>query len=141
MLANEFTWKTVVIIPIGKGCLQGIGLVEVLCKAVASLLNCQITSAITYHDELNRFWASWDMGTAALKYKLLQQLMAVSEDVLFEVFLDIQKAYNALDWERSLELLAEYRVSLRTLRLLRKYWDQLTMVDKDGRYSGRSFKG
>ena len=43
------------------------------------------------------------------------------EAVLFEVFLDLQKDYNALDWERSIYLLAEYGVDTRTVRLLRTY--------------------
>ena len=44
----------------------------------------------------------WGTETAALEVKLLPQLTAMREAVLFEVFLDIQKAYDALDWERSL---------------------------------------
>ena len=40
------------------------------------------------------------MGTAALNVKMLQQLMAMREAVLFEVFLDLQKAYDTLDWDR-----------------------------------------
>ena len=50
---------------------------------------------------------------------MLQHLTAMREAVLFEVFLDLQKSYDALDQERSLELLAVYGVGPRTLRLLR----------------------
>ena len=97
MLAKECMWKKVVLIQKRKGGFQGIGLVEILWKAVASLLNCRLTAAITYHDALHRFWAGRGTGTAALKAKLLQHLTAMMEAVLFELFLDIQKAYNALD--------------------------------------------
>ena len=55
--------------------------------------------------------------------------------------MDIQKAYDDLDRERSLELLAAYGVGTRTLRLLQNYWDRLTMVAKSGGYFGRLFKG
>ena len=58
-------------------------------------------------------------GTAALEANMLQHLTAMREAVLFEVFLDLQKSYDALDQERSLELLAVYGVGPRTLRLLR----------------------
>ena len=63
------------------------------------------------------------------------------EAVLFEVFLFIWKAYDDLYRERSLELLAAYGVGPRTVRLLRMYWDQLTMVVKAGGYFGCPFKG
>ena len=79
--------------------------------------------------------------TAALEAKIFQQNMAMREAVLFEVFLDLQKAYNALVRERDLDLLAAYGVGLRTVRLLWAYWDQLNMVAKAGGYFGRPFKG
>ena len=63
------------------------------------------------------------------------------EAVLFEVFLDIRKAYDALDRERALDLLAAYRVGPRTVHLLWTYWYQLIMVAKAGGYFGRPVKG
>ena len=63
------------------------------------------------------------------------------ESVLFKVFLDIRKSYDALDREMDLELLAAYGFGPRKVRLLWTYWDQLTMVAKAGRYFRRPFKG
>ena len=65
----------------------------------------------------------------------------MTEAVLFKVFLDLWKTYNALDRERALELLAAYGVGTRTVRLLQTYWKQLTMVAKAGGYFRRMFKG
>ena len=67
---------------------------------------------------LHGFWAGRGTGNAALKVKLLQHLTAMGEAILFEVFLDLQKAYDALDRYRCLNILAEYRVGPRALRLL-----------------------
>ena len=78
---------------------------------------------ISFHDTLHGFRAGRGTGTAALVAKLLQQLTAMEEAVLFEVFLDLQKAYDCLDRERSLDLLTAYGVGPRTFRLLRMYWD------------------
>ena len=89
-------------IPKGKSYFQGIVIVEVLWKLAASLLNLRLTSAITYHDALHRFRAGRGTGTSALKAKLIQQLMDMREAFLFKVFLYIQKAYDALDWDRCL---------------------------------------
>ena len=31
-------------------------------------------------------------------------MMAIMEEVLYEVFMDLRKAYDALDWERCLKI-------------------------------------
>ena len=71
-LAEEATWQAVVLIPKGKGDYRGIGLVEVLWKVVAVILNRRLTSSNTFHDELHGFWAGRGTGTATLEAKLLQ---------------------------------------------------------------------
>ena len=63
------------------------------------------------------------------------------EAVLLEVFLDIQKDYDALEWDRCLGNIAAYGVSPRTIRLLQTYWGRLNMVARAGGYFGIPFKG
>ena len=53
-------------------------------------------------------------------------------EVLFEVFLDLQKAYGALYWDICLDILVAYRVGPSTIQLLQTYWDRLTMVSRAG---------
>ena len=48
-LAEEATWQAVVLIPKGKGDYQGIGLVVVMWKVMAVILNRRFTSSITFH--------------------------------------------------------------------------------------------
>ena len=67
---------------------------------------------------LHGFGAGCDTGTASLEAKLLQQLMAMRKEVLYQVFLELQKVYSALDWERCLKILTVYGVGPRALRLL-----------------------
>ena len=105
-----------------------------------SLLKLRLTAAIFFQENLHGFWAGQGTGTAALESKLLQQLTSMREAVIFKVFLDIWKAYNTLDRERALDLLILYGVGLRTVQLLRTYWDQLTMVAKAGGYFVHPFK-
>ena len=109
-LTKECTWQIVVLIPKENGDFRGIGLIEVLWKAVARLLNRRITAAISYYDALHRFRSGRGMGTAALEAKMLQQLTAVREAVFFGVFLDPQKTYYDLGCDRCLEILTAYRV-------------------------------
>ena len=88
--------------PQGAEGLPGIGLVEVMWKVVAAILNRRFTSSITYHDDLHGFRAGRGTGTATLEAKLLQQFAALREEVLCVIFLDLTKAYGALDRSRCL---------------------------------------
>ena len=70
-LAEEATWQAVVLIPKGKGDYWGIGLVEVMWKVRAVVLNCCLTSSITFHDVPHGFREGRGTGTATLEDKLL----------------------------------------------------------------------
>ena len=80
---------------------------------------------IPFHDTLNGFWAGRGTRITTLEAKMLQQLTAIREAVLFEVFLDLRKAYDTFDQERTLDLLTTYKAGPMTVRLLRTYWDRL----------------
>ena len=54
-LAEENTWKAVVLILKGERDYLGIGLVEVMWKVVAAILNFRLTASITFHDFLHGF--------------------------------------------------------------------------------------
>ena len=114
---------------------------EVMWKAMAAILNRRFTSSITYHDALHGFRAGRGMGTATLKAKLLQQLAALREEVLYVIFLGLTKAYDALDRSRCLEILEGYGVGPNARRLLTNYWRRLTMVARAGGYYGTAFGG
>ena len=120
-LAEEATWQTVVLIPKGNGEFRGIGLVEVIWKLLTIILHRRLTTGIKLHDVLHGFWEGRGTGTATLEAKLLQQLSAMREEVLYMIFLDLTKAYDALDRSRSLEILKGYGVGERLRRLLTVY--------------------
>ena len=140
-LAEEATWQAVVLIPKGKGDYRGIGLVEVMWKVMAVILNRCLTSFITFHYVLHGFRAGRGTGTATLEAKLLQQLAAMREEVLYLIFLDPTKAYDALDRSRCLGILEGYGVGPGARWLLRNYWRRLTMAAWSGGYYGAAFKG
>ena len=109
-LAEEAAWQTVVLIPKGKGEFQGIRLVEVIWKLLTIILHCRLTTGIKLHDVLHGFREGCGTGTSTLEAKLLQQLAAMREEVLYVIFLDLTKAYDALDRSRILEILKGYGV-------------------------------
>ena len=114
---------------------------EVMWKLVAAILNCCFTASITYHDFLHGFRAGRGTGTTTLEAKLLQQLAALREEVLYKILLDLHKAYDALDRSRCLEILEVYGVGPKARKLLQTYWHRLTMVARVGGYYGTTFRG
>ena len=70
-------WQAVVLITKRKTEYRGIGLVELMWKVVAAIINCRFTASITYHDFLHGFRAGHGTGTTTLEAKLLQQLAAL----------------------------------------------------------------
>ena len=56
------------------------------------------------------------------------------EEVLYVIFLDLTKAYDALERYRCLEILEGYGVGPSAKRLLTTYWRCLTMVEMAGGY-------
>ena len=140
-LVEEAAWQTVAMIPKGEGEFRGIGLVEVTWKVVAVILQRRLTAGLQLHDALHGFREGRGTGTATLEPKLLQQLAAMREEVLYVIFLDLTKAYDALDRSRSLEILKEYGVGGRVQKLLMEYWERMTMVARAGSYYRKGFKG
>ena len=71
-LEEEATWRTVVLIPKGEVNYPVIGLLELVWKVVAMILNIPFTASITFQDVLHCLWSCLGTGTSTLKSKLLQ---------------------------------------------------------------------
>ena len=61
----------VLLVPKGKKKYRGIGLVEVMWKVVATILNSRFTVSITFHDFLHIFRACCGTGITTLESNLL----------------------------------------------------------------------
>ena len=96
---------------------------------------------IQFHAILHGLCTSRGPGTASFKDKLFHNLTAMMEEVLYEIFLDINKVHDFLDCGFCLNTLGTYGVGPRAMRLLRKYWYQLSMLAWAGGYFGSHSKG
>ena len=67
--------------------------------------------------------------------------MALREEVLHDIYLDMHKAYDALYRCHCLDIPVAYEVGPLALRLLWRYWYRLMMVSRAGGYFGAPFKG
>ena len=87
-----------------------IGIVAVLWKALSGEINMRIGVEVQFRDVLHGFWSGRGTGTTSLESKLLHQLTAIMDEVLYEVFLGLHKANDALDRESCMDFLIEYEV-------------------------------
>ena len=111
-LSQESMWSVLVLLPKGGGDFRGIGLIEVIWKVIEKITDRRISGNVEYHDVLHGFRSRRGCGTANIEAKLQQQLAAMRQEVLYCIFLDLHKAYDALDRDRALEILQQYGVGV-----------------------------
>ena len=83
---EELAWTTIVLIPKGKEKFWGIGLVKVVWKVCATVVNCRLRQEVVLHDDLHRFIGGRGKDTATLEAKLSQQITGLTHKPLFQVF-------------------------------------------------------
>ena len=84
---------------------------------------------VKFHDVLQGFRAGRGTGAASLEANILQQLILMREEILYEVLINLWKFYDDLYRERCMDILVGFGIGPRTERILRYYWDNLSMVE------------
>ena len=85
---------------------------EVLWKIIEKVLDARLSS-IELHDCLHGSRAGRGCGTGIMEAKLVQQLAFVKQCPLYGIFIDLRKAYDAMDRGRCLEILRDCGVGER----------------------------
>ena len=131
-------WMIIVLLPKGGGDYCGIELLDPMWKVVEKIMVAQL-SVIELHDSLHGGLPRRGTGTAIMEAKLNQQLAWVDQEPLYQIYLDLRKAYNALDQGWCLKILAGYGVGPNLLHLQKQFWDNAKMVCRAGGNYGESF--
>jgi hypothetical protein len=92
-LPNVLPWSMMVLLPKPGGSSQGIVLLEVLWKLLKSIIDGRLKAAISFQDALHGFRPGRGMTTAIIDAKLFQQLALIHQVPVFEIFIDLKKAY------------------------------------------------
>ncbi len=96
--------------------------------------------AIALHDCLHGFRNGWGTGTAVMDAKLTQQLAHIEQTPFYGAFIDLKKAFDAMDREHCLLLLEGHGAGLNMRRLIRHFWDEATNVCRASANYGVPFK-
>ena len=64
------------------------------------VINCRLKMSTMLHNTLHGFRTGRGVGADTLESKMAQQLYVLAHEPIFQVLLDVRKAYNSLDWER-----------------------------------------
>ncbi len=123
----------------GGGDYHGIGLLEPIWKCIERVIDHRLDS-IELHDSLHSCRNKCGMGTAIIEAKLAQQLLHLELKPFYGVFLDLRKAFDAMDWEQCIMLLEGYGAGPRMIWLIRGHWRDAIMVCRAAGYYGKAFK-
>jgi hypothetical protein len=83
---------------------------------------------INLHDSLHGCLAGRGTGTGIVEGKLAQQLAHLEQMPFFGIFINLKKAFDAMDRGRCLAILALHGVGPQMLRLIRNFWEMATNV-------------
>jgi hypothetical protein len=67
------------------------------------------------------------------------QLAHIQGIPLYQLFLDLSKAYDTLDQTQTLQLLNRYGVGVRILRLITIFWNSIQVIARQQGYYGEPF--
>ena len=96
---------------------HSIGQLEVACKVLEGVLDGRL-KGVEFHNALHGFRQKQGCGTGIIEAKLVQQLVFVEHFPLYNLFLDLRKACNAMDRGRCLQILEDCGVGPKAWRLM-----------------------
>jgi hypothetical protein len=127
-IPTQLGWVvTVLVIPKGGGDYHGIGLLEPIWKVIKWVMDKRL-EAIALRDSLHGCCNGRGTGTVVIKAKLTQQLAHIEQAPFYGVFIDLKKAFNAMDRERCLLILEGRGAGPNMHRLIRHFWDKAMNV-------------
>jgi hypothetical protein len=135
----QLLWTIVVLIPKGGRDYHGIRLLEPIWKVISRVIDHRLDT-IQLHNSLHGCCNKCGMGTAIIEAKLAQQLSYLELQPFYGVFMDLRKAFDAMDQDQCLMILEGYGARPWMTRLIRGFWCNTIMVCHVAGNYGTAFK-
>jgi hypothetical protein len=103
----QLLWIIVILIPKGGGDYLSIGLLGPIWKVIEQVIDHRLDS-IQLHNSFHGCQHQCRTGTAIIEAKLAQQLSYLAMQPFYGVYLDLRKAFNAMDREQCIMILEGY---------------------------------
>ena len=81
---------------------------ETIYKLCSSIINQQMCHNVGWHDGVHGFHEGWGCMTSVIEMKLLAEKEKSEGKILYQIFLDLTKAYNTVNQECLFILLQDY---------------------------------
>jgi hypothetical protein len=134
----QMSWMVVVCCQRAEGTSKGIKLLNPCWKIMEKIMVRRM-GTIDFHPCLHGGMPKRGTGTATIEAKLAQQLAWVEQEPLYQVFVDLCKAYDHLNRAKCIEIMTGYGVGSKLLYLQEKFWEQAEMVGCAGGSFGKLF--
>jgi Reverse transcriptase (RNA-dependent DNA polymerase) len=109
-------------------------------KVVSTIIKERCNETITFEDSLHGFRSERGTSTAIIEAKLRMETRIAEGKTMFQVFLDLSKAYDTVDRGKLLYLLRAYGLGTNLSLILENFWNQLWVVPKQKGYYGKPIK-
>ena len=130
-------WSIMVLLPKGNGSYRGIGLLEIPWKVIKRVIDSRVGAVVTFHDCVHGFTKRRGCDTAIIEAKLAQELASIAQVAWYTIFLDLRKAYDAIDRARTMEILRKYGLGPRLIAILWAFWDNQKVVPRQSGFHGK----
>ena len=125
--------------PERRGGSWGIRLLEPIWKVLERVMDFWLEN-ISLHYSLHACLAEQGTGMRIIEATLAQQLAHLEQEPIFGVFVNLKKAFDAMDQGRYLAILALHGVGPQMLRLIHNFWEMATNICRAKGNASRPYK-
>jgi Reverse transcriptase (RNA-dependent DNA polymerase) len=132
--------SNLVLLPKPDGGIRGIGLLETLWKLISIIIKDRILDSVTFDDALHGFLPTRGTSTAIIEAKLHLDTTITDGNTIYQIFIDLSKAYDSICRTKLLYLLQGYGLGPKVSQVLQNFWQQLWLAPKQGKVYGDPIK-
>ena len=115
---------------------RGLGLLETLHKLNSQITNLRMANAIIFSQDVHGFRRQRGTFTAIGEAKLRMQMATCKSKTIYQIYLDLSKAYDSIDRNRIKHMLRKCEVGPNLMNYIEKVWDnQCFTLRQDQFYS------